>query len=63
MSLRISAYPLALHVIAFVGYPDDVFSVGVLVVNHIVSDNDSPGPAWNVLLSNTWQLMSGITSF
>lgn len=43
-------------------YPDDVFLVGVLVVNHIVSNNDSPGPAWNALLSNTWQLMSGITS-
>lgn len=44
-------------------FPDDVFLVGVLFVNHIVSDNDSPGPAWNALLSNTWQLMSGITSF
>lgn len=65
VSLRISATHWHLMVLLLwqvLRYPDDVFLVGVLVVNHIVSDNNSPGPAWNALLSNTWQLMSGITS-
>lgn len=66
MSLRIQ--PTLWHLMFLLSWqvlmsPDDIFLVRVLVVTHIVSDNDSPRPAWIVLLSNTWQLISGITSF